>query len=320
LKILVILILALVLALRFNVGNDYIEYANIYDGIKFYGNYSYVEPLYLLLCIAAPDFKLVIATIALVSMVYLYKIIEYYSNRFFFTSLFLYFGLYFIIFDIHLIRQGLAVLLAFYSYRYIIENKTFKYYIYIIISSLIHTSAILLLVLPLLNKIKISRSGRYFVLVLSFLVYLVIYLNKEVVFGVLSLFSLTKRYADVYNDAEFSHSYGISLGLIFDILLFVIANGIRNNDKKETFLLNIFSISTFISIAFNDFAIALRLGYFFRLANIFILCKLYRLHFRNILVGLFLIIYSYFYLHTALTKGNGVDTLVYRTIFEDPDF
>lgn len=314
LKIIVLSILTIFLSIRYQVGNDYAEYLNVFTGIKLYHDNSYVEPLYLIICKLSPSFTYVIAIISIISMYLLYKCIEFYRPKYFYSSLLIYYGVYFILIDIHLIRQGIALLIVFYSYKFLWQKEIKKFVTLVIIAMGFHISAFIAFILLILPKVKFTKSRRLYFVFFGIFFYIILVLGKTYFFDLLSHISFLERYAVVYNNAEYSHSYGISLGLLFDILLFFILNASKVKGLDE-FLLNIFTCSIIIFIVFNDFAVVLRLGYYFRIVNILLIINLLKYVRPKILFVVFISIYSYYYLETTLTTGNAV--LEYRTILDN---
>lgn len=68
-------------------------------------------------------------------------------------SYFIFIALGFIGFDFTILRQALAVSLSVWSYKYLIERKTFKFVLIVLLAAFFHkTALIMLLIYPLLSK------------------------------------------------------------------------------------------------------------------------------------------------------------------------
>ncbi|WPC16489.1 EpsG family protein [Riemerella anatipestifer] len=154
--------------------------------------------------------------------VFLYKIIAYYEARYFFVTLLAYFGAHFILYDIHLIRQGLSILIVVYAYRFVENNQFKKYFLYTLVAFGLHTSAIVAFSIPFVKKINLNSKNRIIIIITSVVMYIFLFFGRGVFFSILSVIPITARYANVYNNDEYSISYGLSLGLLLDILLFYI--------------------------------------------------------------------------------------------------
>lgn len=86
---------------------------------------------------------------------------------------------------ISIMRQGLAVSIVFYAYKFIKKREFIKYCIFIIIASIIHKSAGLMIVLYLLFKYKYLINRYMFILGL-----LIIPIIKDVIIYVISNFNI----------------------------------------------------------------------------------------------------------------------------------
>lgn len=83
------------------------------------------------------------------------------------------------------------------------------------------------------------------------------------------------NYLSVYRVEEFKH-YGLSTGIIIDVLLVIyFMFHLKNLNSKERFLYNIFYISVILSLLLVINPAALRLNYYFRMSNIFLIPLLY---------------------------------------------
>lgn len=120
--------LIIFLGIRYEVGNDYKTYYTNYLGINYgSGMVSAKEPLYILANYIF-SFEIFIFLFGFLSIFLLKKVILYFTPpKFLITALLIYFGLYLVIFNVHLIRQGLAVSIVFYSYIFAYKSNYKKY-------------------------------------------------------------------------------------------------------------------------------------------------------------------------------------------------
>ena len=312
-KKLVFLGLAVFLAVRFQVGNDYAEYYNTLikisrgDGVN-----TYFEPglIFLYKLIDSP--KLFFALLSCFSIFLLYKTLNYFKSNHIYTVLLLYYSVYFIIFNIHLIRQGVAISIIFFSFTYLHKRAYIKCLLLVLLAANFHKSALIVLFFIPVVLLNLNKYHRILILVAAFFIFIVFTFFKEYVFLGLYILPITRRFAMVYNNLTYSGSYGISIGLIFDFLLFLFINFKKNISREDKLLLNIFMCSLFIAISFNSYAIAFRLIYYFRVVNIFLFLYLMRVK-PKFVFRVFLLIFTYYYLNNNLLKGNAV--LEYKTIF-----
>lgn len=145
---------------RYNVGTDYQSYITLYQGfaaenetvISWYLN----EPLFILFCRGVhflfhgsnTAFFLIDAVIM---NILLFRIFDYYQQYVNMPILYMcYYALCFPYF-LNLERQGLAVILVWYSTKYVHEKKLWKFLICILIATLLHNTAIIGLALYFIN-------------------------------------------------------------------------------------------------------------------------------------------------------------------------
>jgi hypothetical protein len=139
--------------MRYRVGTDYIGYSSAYMAISRYGFFESVPPgytrwlgngfVYFCKWIALFFGENVVgyhAVLAAVSLLFLYTAI-FENSKMPLLSLFIYLcdGYYYQIF--HQSRQGLAILIVFFSYKYILENRFIPFALTVSAASLIHPSA-----------------------------------------------------------------------------------------------------------------------------------------------------------------------------------
>lgn len=122
----------------------------------------------------------VIAVISIVPIAY----IIYKYSKMPFLSLIIYVALDFYAFNFAGLRQGIAMALIFFSYKYIVENKTFKYLFCILLATLFHTSAIVFLPVYFIRKIKINKINIAIFVILA----IIIYALKSQIFAFINTF------------------------------------------------------------------------------------------------------------------------------------
>lgn len=306
---LVFILLAVFLAIRYQVGNDYAEYHNSFQNLTYD---AYFEPGFIFLYKIFNSPEVFFALLSCFSLFLLYKAFKYFSEGYLYISLLVYYSAFFIIFNIHLIRQSVAIAIVLFSFTYLHKKKYLKFFILVLLATNFHKSALIAIPFSLIVIVKLNKKTRLLILGFAILSYIIFTFFRNEVFMLLYYFPVTNRFATVYNNLTYSSGYGISIGLLFDIVLFIFVNSRKNLSDKQLFLLNIFLCSIFINIAFNNFSVALRLGYYFRIVSIFLFVNLIKIR-PKFIFYIFLIIYSGYYLNNNLFKGHAV--LEYKTIF-----
>lgn len=321
---LVMLLIALFLGLRYNVGNDYEAYWSNYLLINKGTDYaldsvSANEPLYIL-ANQILSFEFFVFLFAFLSIWFLQKAITFFAepNSYFLVFL-VYFCLYLIIYNVHLIRQGLAISIVLYSYIYLYNKKYKMYLLLVIIAFCIHTSAIVVAPFGFLFAKNIKIKLQLILLSIALFVGVNSEMFISVFYSVARNVPILSSYLDIYRQGEFG-DYGISTGIIMDIclVLFLMAN-LNKLSATERFLYNIFFISVILSLVLLINPGALRFNYYFRSINIFLLPLIYRFFKIKIIPIIIIIGISLLYLISSFQTigpyGRGDRNLPYKTIF-----
>jgi hypothetical protein len=160
----------MLLALRYQVGADYYGYANAYALIARYGLFESVPLGYtawlgngfvyfckLIAFFWGGNFLWYYAVLAAASILFLYMAI-FENSKMPLLSLFIYLcdGYYYQLFNAS--RQGLAILIVFFSYKYIFENRFIPFALTVSMAWLIHPSALVFLPAFHLAKKKFNKK------------------------------------------------------------------------------------------------------------------------------------------------------------------
>ena len=198
---------------------------------------------------------------AVITMVPVYITLHKYSHNPF-MSLYLYICLGYLACTFNLVRQAIAISVLFYSYRYIVEKKTFKYFLCVIIAASFHKTALIaVLICFFINEnrthIRLLKS-----LLLLFSVIAVTFIGMS-------------AFVDLYNINDYSNAIvtgeGIPLLMLY-ILLGVCFYMIQKCPGKETKeerqlewrnLFTIYMIGVIVQISAVGFALLNRLTTYF---------------------------------------------------------
>lgn len=259
-------ILFLYLALRYDFGNDYMSYYELFRTIKetpwsevttlfAINNFGEtIEPGYILLNKLFSTFFGFYLFIAFQSLlfciVYFSLIKKYVQPKYYWLSLII------LILDTSLmvrsisgLRQSLAVFCFVYSIKYFISRQSLKYFLLILIACLFHSSALILLPLYFIvnhKEIKKAEPFIYFFLYLGILFFgdfIVSPIEKIVM-------QLFPRYLTYFVVEESSVSAGLGVALysiIYTVFLFT-ANVKSKNDRIFYRLFALFMIISPLSI------------------------------------------------------------------------
>lgn len=173
-----LLFLAVIAGLRWEVGNDYLSYYSIFNGINFIER-AEIEIGYVVLNRIFYDlgfhFNFMLFFIACFEMILFYKFLKYFSlnkkNYYIYVFLFLAIREYFFI--LSGIRQGIAVCFFVFSLKFLYEKDIKKFALLCIIGSLFHRSILLFLIYEIFcykigNKKRINLIA--FAITFSFII------------------------------------------------------------------------------------------------------------------------------------------------------
>jgi hypothetical protein len=213
--------LFIVLALRYKVGTDYNSYSRAYATIARFGFFESVPPgytawlgngfVYFCKVIALFFGKNVIwyhATLAAVSLLFLYMAI-FKNSKMPLLSLFIYLcdGYYYQLFNQS--RQGLAILIIFFSYKFIFENRFIPFSLTVLTASSIHPSALLFFPAFFLVKKKFNIK----ILLLALATGFILVNNWSLVEKIVSL----TRYAGYMDSLRFNNVVGVEVTILWVI-------------------------------------------------------------------------------------------------------
>jgi hypothetical protein len=165
-----LLILILFSGLRWKVGGDNITYHYGFESTppleglaKYVARSSYTwEPLFTLSLSLVKTFTKEFWVFQIIHAIFINTVIFRFIKKnceYKYFALLLYFFVYFVYFNMEILRESIAVAIFLIMYP-LLEKKNFKkYYLLNLIAILFHYSSIILLVFPLLHKIKFNTKS-----------------------------------------------------------------------------------------------------------------------------------------------------------------
>ena len=191
-----------------------------------------------------------------------YALYKYSHNCLFALLIFVLFR--FSYFNMSGMRQGLALAITFYSFRFIIEKKSFKFIALVFLASLFHKSAILFLVVYFIKN-TILHNNMKAILILIF-TGLFILIAPEVLE---SLVADDFIYHNYLNSESGSNIYLFILNVLsFTILYFNMRKNKKDNVLNTLFNLSLISMCFSLFSLDNDiaFRVAMYFGFFIPIA------------------------------------------------------
>lgn len=269
-------IYSIIMGLRYGVGTDYFSYENIYNSYIELGNFSYSRlelgfrmliQLFASLRLSYPFF---LGVMAFLQLFFLFRglktfIYPYAAFTFMLGGEWLHFS--------NAIRQILAFCILVYSIKFLQKNSFIKYLICVVIASLFHNSAVLLLVIyPIFRTKKEWFSNNLFQI---FLLLFAIFLMQVNIIGF--FISMTEPLAIYLNYGNYTKLQGgilfdeVKLGLGFyvqftiNLLLIVYSSKVKNffSSTWLTMAYDLYFIGVLWHYIFIDSLILNRINYYF---------------------------------------------------------
>lgn len=319
-------VLFLMLALRFDIGNDYRQYTQTAHE-AYVGGYVVTEAgfnwLVKLLYLAAGGeyYELVFAVFAFVTLVFFLKAfvrqsVDFYQTFFLFMTL----GLYFQTFNT--VRYYLALSIALFSMKYVLEKDFLKFIFWIAIAALFHKSV--LLVLPVYWAAAFPWKRWH--VVTGVLVSAACYIGKGAVMKLaLALYPSYKN--TVYLETEFNLTSVLRVLAVLALYVWFAAytgSGIREKCWYREFRfygqLNLLALAA--GTFFSFLPVVTRIAYYFGISQLFliplVLNNIGEERMRKRVTGIvFAACIGYFLLFLLQAHQDGVGLLPYKSwLFE----
>lgn len=326
--ILSMLTLLLVVALRdISVGTDYVNYRNFY--LRIYQKVvtkNEIKTFGILFYFLAKIFTLIFKSkyiffygfIGGLTIYFIYRTcIDYSKNPWLSLYMLFSFCLYYQIFN--QLRQLLAMFIVVYAIRYIWQKNFKKYFLFIIIASSIHLSAIMMLPLYFFLDREINVKTLIMYLYISAVLFLGVGLFRKII-----EFTSYRYYLGSVFDSSFSLNailnFIVRLFMLFVCLLFR-KKIVTNNPKTKLYYhaIVICTILQFLTIRLTLFG---RLTTYFYLFYIFLIPEIFYVFFENkktkkTLLILFLVAmlgYHYVYFNSSFAATSGYNNYKFLKI------
>lgn len=303
----------LFLALRYNFGNDYKAYSNLFNKINLSYTNLFDESVYgevgwKILCrLFKPlGFFAMTAIIAFFSCLVYYRFVtKYVPLKYYWFAVFLYiFNPAFLLTHLSAMRQNVSIILFILSLEYLFKKDAFRYILCIAIATLFHMSAIVLIPVYFLTFLN-QKISVFFVILLFTSFSLLFYFGKYLLPNINDIVS---KYFPRYLSYEGGTFISTGLGVLFLTFLFILTLYFSRFQKGESSLL--FKLAT-ISFFFIPLSISImelgRINMYFEVAILAvypIFLNNSRNRYLKIVVAIFIIIvtlHSFFqFFHSAV--------------------
>lgn len=303
--------------IHYDYGNDYMAYYDIYKDIvkinfslsDIISGETYKEPGWPLLCYffkPLGGFFTMVAALNVLQNIIVYKVIKSNVEQSWWTlAVFIYlFSTNFYLLNFSMMRQGLVICVFLGVWRYIKEKKVLLALIIILLCSMIHKSALVLLPFSFAGLFNINK-GRIAVIIyiaLYFLIWFAGDFMNDVLMFFLS-FDEFEEYAISYGNDTSSNTYrlGFILNLIPLILSLIYLLKVTKSNDSHSKLAVAISIVSFIIAPFSDIIpLVGRVGMYFSVYQLIAIPKVYSNVKNNVIrygllfIFCFMIMYGYF--------------------------
>ena len=321
--------LIIVAGLRYKVGTDYHTYMLLYELAGKYNNIweifgfgtdkSSTDPgftalLWILNQISA-DPALMFAVVAAITYIYIVKTLYVYGRPFE-LSMFLFIGMFHYYASFNGIRQYMAAALLFWAVRYLIDGKLVRYMIVVLICSLFHSSALIMIPVYFIVRRK-AWSPVLWCLMLVFLAGTFLYQKFLSVFLVV----LENSQYGHYEEWLMKNTNGMNVIKIIVLLLpLVLAGCFRKQLRKRwpevDYIVNLCLIGFLFGILATKDVIFARFNIYFGLYQLILVPYFVRIFEPKSNALLYVLILICYFLYSFMLMPFDSSVLPYRTIFE----
>lgn len=326
----------LFLALRYNFGNDYMHYLDMFYQINRFENINALSVtikgnefgwFYLNRIFKPLGFFAMTAVLAAFNCYVIYRFIKkYVPAKYYWFAVFLYtFQVSQMLVLSSAMRQAVAVSFFILAIDYIIQKKPFKYIILIFIATLFHTSAAVLF--PLIIISYINWKIKFVHIILVFVVFLIpIYFLPDIT-AYVNVF--VSQYFDTYTyyleNASGTSISEIGLGFILNISIYfvIVYNSQFEIDLEKNIFLKI-AIISFILIPLG-FSLQLigRINFYFMPVLLIVFPLIFskmKKTYKMIYIGI-VVLFTFYNFYLFFNEGvYKIPFKTYQTIFSAPNW
>lgn len=258
-----------ILGNRYGIGSDYFNYERIYDNYILYKKSDMELGFKMLMRLSHSIFESFQGLVFITSFITVILMVNWILKEKTVQKammIYIMFCMFFASWG-NIIRQSIAMAIVVYSFRYIEERKVLKYVVIILVASLFHTSALILLPCYFFGRKRsdiITEKNVYsktffvksLVIVIGLIITAALYLKLAVVMNLKFSGYLTSNEGG-------TTSYFIRFAILLYIPEFVfLKNTIKNSQRYELYYLLVFSEMIF-------YLFGLKVTYGFRIAQYF---------------------------------------------------
>lgn len=313
------LIMTIIATVRFDYGNDYMNYYRTYLQIANYDftlNFAklseiYREPGWVLINLLFKPFGkvgffIMVALLAVFQNYVYYKFIQKYvpsECRWFAVFVYL-FNTSLYVMNMSMLRQGLTITILIFCIPFILEKKWFKTIFIFLLFSTVHNSIKLLIPFAFFGYIKFSKKRPWIIPVIYAISLCIFVMNRDFINQTLMIVSNVREiqeYTDIYIKNDVENSFKLGLGFIINLIPFIatIYFLIYSNASQEMKILaSLACIGSIISPFAQATQMITRIAYYFQavaVATTPIVYYWFKPFARNFLICIYIMIMLYSY-------------------------
>ena len=318
--ILSFLVIVLFCGLRFFVGNDYEGYFHHFAHIRKYDLNFFeqrFEPGSYIIALVFKNSKigyfLYLFTCTIITYIFIFKALLH--NKALKWGVFFTFTLGFLIMANDQVRQAVALSVFLYSIKFIEQRNLKKYLLWIFIATLFHYSALALIPLYFIKRLRLRPLIWVLLIILSYIGYVYgIFYNL-----IFSIIGKVPFYGEIYlareRFFEIDNSGG-GLAILFKTL-FALFVAVFYNKTNKSIYATIFLIGSIIANISVGFMPIERLSYYFIYTNIIVFPLLLQNNFTKNLTRILVIISLTFFILQSFYALEKHGAVPYRTILNE---
>jgi len=324
-----IMIPILIAGLRYNVGTDFETYMKMFNAWKEYDitqifTNMRTEVLFgMIIKISGifNNYRILFFISSLITVLMVYLSILYNKEKISIALAFLLYLLLYFPSSLNVVRQAIAVAIVLYSYRYVIQKNILKFAIAIIIASMFHTTAILLLPFYFIFNFEKRENNLKNLLKIIYLFFLIlIVLNYNSILKILTGYSAFQKYQNYGYIENFGGNKMIIVDTIILAIILLYRKPLEKYDKNTKLYIFMMIVGYILELTGFISPYIKRIAVYFNICSIYVLSMFPKIaknkKEKNIIV-FFIIIYAillFFISIYLLKQGNIIpyNILVYE--------
>ncbi|HXH99788.1 MAG TPA: EpsG family protein [Sphingobacteriaceae bacterium] len=305
---------------RYQIGNDYDSYASIYQSISADPLSTYVEPGFAYFCfflswlgISEQGMFLVFSA---TTIILLAKTLKKYSvNPLVSFMIFLFLPGYYWN-TLSIVRQFFAMAIIFYGVKYIINREFLKYLLCVIIATVFHKTAVIMIPLYYLVQLNFSR----FILLAGLIIVIIFPLTSYLEGNI-----LLTDYEDYFTSDKPEFSLATSLITKLAIFFIVLFYKDRFEDNESKIIINIYLLGVVFYFATLATEAISRISLYMTIFEIIAIVKIFDLFLLKDRIQLHALYLTYCVLfffnqlrvyETGYVKGTSIGNIEYKMNFK----